>query len=231
MQGIDEGYIVNINKPETWSSYDVVRKIKKITSCRKVGHAGTLDPFATGVLLVCLNKATKLTKELIELPKEYIAVVELGKETDTQDLTGNIIEEKEVPELNQEKISNTLNSFLGEIEQSIPIYSAKRINGQRYYKLARQGKRVPTSSKIVQIYELEIISFGSNLLEFRVACGKGTYIRMLGYDIANKLGTTGHLKKLMRTKIGNYRIEDALTIPQFQATWKTQLTNENISQH
>lgn len=231
MQSFDEGFIVNIYKPETWSSYDVVRKIKKITSCRKVGHAGTLDPFATGVLLVCLNKATKLTEKLMDLPKEYMAVIELGKETDTQDITGNVIDEKAIPTLNQEQISNTINSFLGEIEQSIPIYSAKRIQGQRYYNLARQGKRVPNSSKIVQIHKIEIISFSGNLLEFRVACGKGTYIRMLGYDIAKKLGTTGYLKKLVRTKIGNYRIEEALSIPQFQDSWKTKLKNENISQH
>ena len=231
IQKINGGYIINIDKPGEWTSYDVVRKIKKITHCRKVGHAGTLDPFATGVLLICLNKATKLTQTLMEFPKEYQATLTLGKTTDTLDITGNVIDQQPIPKLNSETIVKTLGSFRGRIEQKIPKYSASKIKGQRSYKLARQGEKIPIRTKFVFIHDIELLSFDDTIVEFRVVCSKGTYIRMLGYDIAQKLGTVGFLTKLRRIKVGEYSEKDAITLSQFEELWQNTLRDESISEN
>lgn len=231
IQKINDGYIINIDKPEDWTSYDVVRKVKVITHCRKVGHAGTLDPFATGVLLICLNKATKLTNSLMEFPKEYQAVLSLGKTTDTLDFTGNFINHQPIPKLNSELIIRTLSSFRGKIKQRIPKYSASKINGQRSYKLARQGQKIPVRTKYVFIHSTELVSFDDQAVEFRVVCSKGTYIRMLGYDIAQKLGTVGFLTKLRRIKVGEYSEKDAITLSQFEELWHNISRDESISEN
>lgn len=228
---IDDGYIINIDKPENWTSFDVVRRVRNYTGIRKVGHAGTLDPFATGVLILCLNKATKLVNKLMELPKEYKTILRLGESTDTLDPTGTIIKKHSIPQLTKEKVIRSLESFLGEIKQQIPKFSASKISGKRAYKLARQGKSIPIRSKIVHIYEIELLNFTPASIEFRVVCGKGTYVRMLGYDIAEKLGTIGYLTQLRRTRIGDYSENTALTIPQFEGLWKTEVGNEDNSKN
>jgi tRNA pseudouridine55 synthase len=220
IQSTDGGYIVSINKPEGWSSFDVVKKIRRITGIKKVGHAGTLDPFATGILLICLEKATKKSADLMELPKEYEAEIQLGKTTDTLDKTGKITAETTVPSLNEAQIRKALAEFIGPIRQKIPAYSASKISGQRSYHLARKGKKIPERYKSVYIYELELLNYRTNMLKIRVLCSRGTYIRTLGFDIAQKLGTAGFLIQLCRTRIGDYQIYDALSPEEFEKVWQ-----------
>lgn len=211
-----EGKILAIDKPSDWTSFDVVNKIRRLTGIKKVGHAGTLDPFATGVLVICMGPATKKSSDIMTLAKEYVAEITFGKETDTMDLTGKFIAEAALPTLTEDKINETLASFLGLIEQEIPAYSAAKHKGKRLYKLARAGKEVPQLFKKVEVYELELLSFSSEKLSIRVLCGKGTYIRTLARDIARKLDSAGYVNKLRRTRVGDYRIEDAYTIESFQ---------------
>jgi tRNA pseudouridine55 synthase len=225
---VDDGYILGIDKPSEWTSFDVVKKIRNITSIRKVGHAGTLDPFASGLLLVCLKKATKLTDKLMDLPKEYHTTLQLGQVTDTLDPTGKIIQSQPVPPLDHSQIKSVLYSFVGRKKQKIPAYSAVKIQGQRSYHLARKGVAVPEKFRFVHIYEIELLNLKKSSITFKVLCGRGTYIRMLGNDIANRLNTVGYLSELRRTRIGNFTVEDALTIPQFMKKWQSELMDESI---
>ncbi len=211
-----EGKILAIDKPSDWTSFDVVNKIRRLTGIKKVGHAGTLDPFATGVLVICMGPATKKSSDIMTLAKEYVAELTFGKETDTMDLTGKFISEAALPTLTEDNINKTLASFLGVIEQEIPAYSAAKHKGKRLYKLARAGKEVPQLFKKVEVYELELLAFSPEKLSIRVLCGKGTYIRTLARDIARKLNSAGYVSKLRRTRVGDYRVEDAYTIESFQ---------------
>lgn len=210
------GAMLTIDKPVDWTSFDVVNKIRRITGIKKVGHAGTLDPFATGVLVICLGPATKQSGDLMNLPKEYIAEIELGRETDTMDVTGKTILEKEVPALTQSAIEATFEAFTGEVEQEVPAYSAAKIKGKRMYKLAREGKEMPQVFKKVTIEAIDLLDFSEKAIHIRVLCGRGTYIRTLGRDIARALNTAGFLKTLVRTRIGDFRIENAQSIEEFQ---------------
>lgn len=210
------GKVVVIDKPAGWTSFDVVNKIRRLTGIKKVGHAGTLDPFATGVLLICLGPATQKSAELMKQSKEYLAEVALGRETDTMDVTGKVIAEMAVPEITPAQVNDVLSSFMGTIEQEIPAYSAAKFQGQRLYKLARAGKEVPTLAKKVDIYDIECLDIQPGLLKIRVECGRGTYIRTLARDIARKLQTGGFVQTLVRTRIGDYRLEDALSLTEFQ---------------
>jgi len=225
---IEGGYILNIEKPEGWSSFDVVKKIKKITGYKKVGHAGTLDPFASGVLLICIGKATKKIKEFMDLPKQYQAILQLGKSTNTLDKTGNFIEEKPIRPFTDREIKQILQSFIGKSKQKVPAYSAVKVGGRRFYSLARQGKEVPERFKTVHIYELQLLESHKDRLTFEVRCSRGTYIRSLGLDIAQKMGTTGYLAELVRKSIGDFRIEDSLSIDQFSALWTKTHNHENF---
>ena len=210
------GAMLTIDKPVDWTSFDVVNKIRRITGIKKVGHAGTLDPFATGVLVICLGPATKQSGELMNLPKEYIAEIELGRETDTMDVTGKTILEKEVPELTQSSIEATFEALTGEVEQEVPAYSAAKIKGKRMYKLAREGKEMPQVFKKVTIEAIDLLDFSEKTIRIRVLCGRGTYIRTLGRDIARALNTAGFLKTLVRTRVGDFLIENAQSIEEFQ---------------
>ena len=229
IQQINDGFIANINKPADWTSFDVVKKIRGITRIKKIGHAGTLDPFAEGVLLICAGKATKQVSQLMNLPKEYLATLTLGTSTETLDKTGKIIEERPIKTLSLSQIDKALKHFIGEIKQRIPEYSASKIKGQRRYKLARKGKKIPESYKTVYIYDLKRDSFEQNKLRFKIKCSRGTYIRMLAYDIAVKLGTVGFLSELTRISIGDFNIGDSFTIPEFEKHWNQTHQNENIS--
>lgn len=231
IQKIDDGYIINIYKPEGWTSFDVVKKIKKVTGLKKVGHAGTLDPFASGVLLVCLGKATKKIKEFMDLPKEYEAILRLGKTTTTLDKTGKIIEEKPIKTFSKDQVVSILNSFLGSSQQKVPAYSAAKIGGRRFYRLARQGKEVPERFRNIQIYELSLLDYQPDKLNFKVRCSRGTYIRTLGLDIAHKMESTGYLEGLVRTSIGPYRVNDSLSIEEFSTVWSKINKNESILFH
>ena len=217
----DPGLIVAIDKPAEWTSFDVVNKIRRITGVKKVGHAGTLDPFATGVLIVCVGRsATRQVDDLMGGEKEYVADIRLGSETDTMDLTGETTLEMPVPALTREAVEAVLPQFVGEIEQEIPAFSAAKIGGQRSYKLARAGKAVPHRTKWVRVDQLTLEDLNDTCLTVRVSCGKGTYIRTLGRDIARALGSAGHLSRLVRTRVGEYTLEKALNLEAFQHNWQ-----------
>lgn len=220
------GSIWVVNKPDGWTSFDVVDKIRRLTGIKKVGHAGTLDPFATGVLLICLGKATKKSAALMDLSKEYIAEISLGSETDTMDVTGKIVSEAVVPVLSEKNIIQVFRPLVGEIDQEIPAYSAAKFKGKRLYKLAREGKPTPQLFKKVRIYGIELLEHSENRLKIRVTCGRGTYIRTLARDIARALNTAGYVKTLVRTRVGDYRLEDAVTIEDIQRE-QIKLKNED----
>ena len=204
-----------------WTSFDVVRKIRYTTRIKKVGHAGTLDPFATGVLILLTGKNTKRQNEFMDMPKTYVAEIALGSQTDTGDRTGVVIESAPIPEINEDAIQSILKIFEGEIQQIPPMYSAKKVEGQTLYKLARKGKVVERKPSLVTIYDITLESFTNDTLNISVNCGKGTYIRVLAEEIGKALGTLAHVRELKRTAIGDYRIEDALSIPEFIEKWKS----------
>ena len=186
--------VLIINKPKGYTSHDIVNIVKKELNITKVGHAGTLDPMATGVLIILLGKATKLSNYLMDHDKEYIATLKLGKRTDTLDSEGQIIEEKEIPALSKENINEVLLSFLGKSKQIPPMYSAIKINGKKLYELARKGEEIERKEREIEIYEIEFIKLKEennkvSEIEFKVNCSKGTYIRTLCEEIAKKLGT------------------------------------------
>lgn len=210
--------IIVINKPKGYTSHDVVAKVKKILNVKKVGHTGTLDPNATGVLPLLLNQGTKLSKYLIEHDKEYEVTLKLGIRTDTLDEEGNIIEEKNVEWDKLNNIEETLNSFIGKQEQIPPMYSAIKVKGKKLYEYARSGQEVEVESRKIEIYNIELqkIEKQENQIRFKVNCSKGTYIRSLCDDIAERLGTIGHMKELNRTEVGRFSIKDAITIEELE---------------
>lgn len=211
--------IIVINKDKGCTSHDIVYKIRKMFNT-KVGHTGTLDPNATGVLPILLGKGTKISKYLIEHDKEYEVVLQLGVKTTTADEEGEIIEEKEVlkESLEQLEIERILKSFIGKIKQMPPKYSAIKVNGRKLYEYARKGQEVEIKPREVEIYNIEItnIQKEKKQIEFKVSCSKGTYIRTLCEDIAEKMRTVGYMKELKRTKVGNFNIEQAITLGQLQ---------------
>ena len=211
--------IVLINKEKNYTSHDVVSIVKKITKS-KVGHTGTLDPNATGVLPLLLGDATKISKYLINHDKKYEVVLELGKKTSTADVEGEVIEEKEVSQTiwKSEYIENILTEFIGEQEQIPPIYSAIKINGKKLYDYAREGKTVTIEPRKIKIYKIELMGFNKEAkqIQFKVNCSKGTYIRSLCEDIAKKLGTVGYMKELNRTQVGEFYIKDSITIAELE---------------
>jgi len=211
----ERGEILNIDKPAGWTSFDVVKKIRNTVKVKKVGHAGTLDPFATGVLLVCTGKATKQVSRLMGMEKEYVAELELGKESDTYDPTGVITENGELRDIARDEIDAVCASFTGEIQQVPPMYSAIKVEGQRLYKLARQGIVIEREARSVHIHSIDVLLYEAPLLRIKVVCSKGTYIRSLAHDIGRVLGCGAYLTKLTRTRVGEYTLEDAHTIPEF----------------
>ena len=204
--------IININKPAGWTSFDVVKKVRGIIKEKKVGHAGTLDPFADGVLVLGTGPDTKKLTDITMASKTYRAELTLGKSTDTQDRDGKISKEAVVPGLTRQTINSVLASFDGIQEQIPPMYSAKQVNGQRLYKLARRNKTVERVPVKITIYQISLLDYNEPVITFEVTCSKGTYVRVLGADIAAKLGTVGHLTALTRTSVGSYHITDAMTI-------------------
>jgi len=206
-------------KPVAWTSFDVVKKVRSVTRVRKVGHAGTLDPFAERVLVLCLGKATKRVSRLMDLDKEYLAKVKLGVATDTLDPAGIVTDTAPVPALSRDDIVETLDRFVGTIEQVPPMFSALKVNGTRLYQLARAGKTVPRDSRKVRVYGIELIAWRPpDELELQVTCGKGTYVRTLAADLAQALNTIGHLTALTRTRVGPYGQADAIRMDQL-ASW------------
>ena len=204
--------VVVIDKLVGWSSHDVVAKIRntlrKIHDKKiKVGHGGTLDPFATGVLLILVGKATRRFEEIKDWDKEYVLEIKLGVETDTGDSTGEVVKTCKVTNLTSFEVEEVLESFLGRQEQEIPKFSAKKIAGKKMYELARAGKKIERQAKMVEITEIELLGLQGSALKVRVVCGGGTYMRQLAVDVGKKLGLPAHAKSLRRTRVGEYRLE------------------------
>ncbi|MCP4359680.1 MAG: tRNA pseudouridine(55) synthase TruB [Chloroflexi bacterium] len=212
--------VLNIDKSGGLTSHDVVNRIRRAASIRKVGHAGTLDPLATGVLLLCLGRATRLVEYLVGQPKIYEATIRLGQTTDTYDAEGEIVAERPLT-FPDADLSPTFARFRGEIEQVPPMYSALKRGGQPLYKLARQGIMVERPPRTVTIYGLELLNYHSPNLTIRVACSSGTYIRSLAYDLGEALGCGGHITALRRTAVGEFTLETAVPL--------NQLTPESLS--
>jgi tRNA pseudouridine55 synthase len=211
--------IYNIYKPVGWTSFDVVKKLRGITRDKKVGHGGTLDPFAEGVLVIGTNADTKTLTEISGTIKSYRAILTLGEETDTLDIDGKIINRCPVSILDEKKVKSVLNDFLGESQQVPPMYSAKKVNGVRLYKMARKNQFVERKPTLINIYDIKLNNIEENRIDFSVTCSKGTYIRVLGLEIAKKLGTVGHLTQLTRTAVGEYRIHDSVKLKEFGEKW------------
>lgn len=207
--------IIIMHKEAGFTSHDVVAKMRGICKQKKIGHTGTLDPAATGVLPVCLGNATKLCDMLTDKDKEYVAELMLGVETDTQDLTGAVLREKEVT-CKAEEVRSTVMSFVGDYMQVPPMYSALKVDGKKLYELARAGKEVERQARPVVIHEIEILEMNLPVVKMRVACSKGTYIRTLCADIGEKLGCGGTMKSLQRTRVGCFGLEEAVTLAELE---------------
>ena len=208
--------IILVNKDSYITSRGVVNKLVKILNTKKIGHTGTLDPMAKGVLVVLTNKYTKLVDLITSLDKEYIATIKLGIKTDTLDITGNILEENNNINLDEFKIKDTLQSFIGKYIEEIPVYSAVHVNGKRLYEYARNNEEVILPKKEVIIYDIELLEYKNDLIKFRVVVSKGTYIRSLINDICNKLNVIGCMNDLIRTKQGIFKIEDSYTLEEIE---------------
>ena len=211
--------VINIYKIKGFTSHDVVAKLRGIMRQKKIGHTGTLDPDATGVLPVCLGNATKLCDMLTEKEKEYIAKVQLGVITDTQDMTGTVLSLKEVA-VSEEEVRLAVASFVGPYEQIPPMYSALKVNGKKLYELAREGKEVERKARPVVIHEIEILEMELPTLTMRVRCSKGTYIRTLCHDLGEKLGCGAAMAALERTKSGQFSLDTAFTLAELEAKLK-----------
>ena len=211
--------IIIINKEKNYTSNDVVSIVKKITKS-KVGHTGTLDPNATGVLPLLIGNATKVSKYLINHDKEYEVVLQLGIRTETADVEGKVIEQKEVTAemLNKDNIEEKLQQFIGKQEQIPPIYSAIKVNGKKLYEYARKGQEVELKPRQIEIYSIQLVGINEKekQISFKVKCSKGTYIRSLCEDISKKLGTVGYMKELNRLQAGEFYIKDAVTISEMK---------------
>lgn len=204
--------IVNIYKEKGYTSHDVVAVLRKVVGQKKIGHTGTLDPDATGVLPVCLGRATKVCELLTDHDKTYEALLLLGKTTDTQDISGEVLEEKDPAHLTEEEVRSCIESFIGAYDQVPPMYSALKVNGKKLYELAREGKIVERKSRRVQIHGIRILEMNLPHVRMEVDCSKGTYIRTLCHDIGEKLQVGGCMEELERTKVGRFLKEDAVTL-------------------
>lgn len=224
--------IIIINKTKGCTSHDIVYKIKKLLN-EKVGHTGTLDPMAEGVLPILIGKGTLLSKYLINHDKKYIVELQLGTKTDTADSEGKIIEEQPVDKeiLSKENIKLILKTFIGKQEQVPPIYSAIKVNGKKLYEYARKGQQVELKPRKIEIYDIKLIDFSveEKLIKFEVFCGKGTYIRSLCEDIATKFETVGYMKSLKRTQVGDFKIENSITIEELNKIVEDNKTNSEES--
>lgn len=207
--------IINIYKEAGFTSHDVVAKMRGILRQKKIGHTGTLDPDAVGVLPVCLGSGTKLCDMLTDKDKQYEAVLLLGVETDTQDTSGLVKEEKQVT-VSKEQVEEAILSFVGDYQQVPPMYSALKIDGKKLYELARAGKEVERKARAVVIHEIQILEMNLPRVRMLVSCSKGTYIRTLCHDIGQKLGCGGAMEKLTRTKVSSFCIEDAITLKELE---------------
>lgn len=208
--------IINVNKPKGITSFDVIRKLRKILSLKKIGHTGTLDPLAEGVLLVCVGKATKLAQDIEAHSKEYIAEFELGYKTDTYDIEGTVIDKVENFSVTKEKLLEVINTFLGNIKQIPPMYSAIKVNGQKLYDLARKGETIEREARDIFIESIELLEFDGKKAKIKCSVSKGTYIRSLIYDIGEELKTFAVMTSLLRTKVGEETLDKSFTLSEIE---------------
>lgn len=203
--------ILLLNKAQNKTSRDMVNELNHIFDMNKIGHTGTLDPLATGVLVICIGKYTKLVDELSALQKEYVAQIKVGLKTDTLDITGNVVEER-VCQFNKEDIKNVFNNIKGKFVQTIPAYSAKKINGKKLYEYARKGEEIKLPKNEIEIFSIELLNIDNDTITFKTVVSKGTYIRSLIDEICNRLNIIGTMNSLVRTKQGHFTLENSYTI-------------------
>ena len=212
--------VLIVNKPKVFTSRDVINELNRKLGTKKIGHTGTLDPIATGVLVVAIGSYTKLVNDLTSLDKEYIAEIKLGIKTDTGDITGKVLEENSNYNISKEDILNVFNLFPKEYEQTVPKYSAVKVGGKKLYEYARNNIDVELPKRLVKIYELELLVFDNDVIKFRVNVSKGTYIRSLIEDLCDKLGVLGTMNSLVRTKQGRFSIEDSYVLDEINKDTK-----------
>lgn len=220
--------VLNLDKPKGITSQEAVTSVKRLFHAKKAGHCGTLDPIATGVLLVCLNEATKISRFLTDLDKEYIARIKLGERTDTFDSEGKVIEKVEGFSFTALEVSKVIRAFQGEIEQTPPMYSAIKKNGTPLYTLARKGITVEREKRLVRINRIDLLYLDLPFVDIRVQCSKGTYIRSLCNDIGNALGVGGHITELRRISIGHFSDHDSITLEELKTLIKKGLSHSSI---
>ena len=208
----NNGQTLLVDKDLDWTSFDVVKKIKKIIKCKKVGHAGTLDPLATGLLIICTGKNTKKINDIQNQDKVYTGEFILGKSTPSHDLETEFNSQKDIKNITTDRIEEVSKRFVGEQLQRPPKFSAVKVNGKRAYEYARDNEEVKIKEKIINIYEFKIIEYNLPKISFKISCTKGTYIRSIARDFGEKLGCGAVLSKLRRTEIGNYNVKDAFKV-------------------
>lgn len=221
--------ILSINKDKNMTSHDVVAIIRKKLNMKQIGHTGTLDPMATGVLPICVGRATKLAPYIVEQGKSYIAELKFGAQTSTYDSEGEIINEKYDFNFNKNDIEDVLKGFTGKIDQIPPIYSAIKVNGKKLYDYARQGLDVEIKARPVTIYKLDLLQYKENYAKIYIECSKGTYIRSLINDIGIKLGTYAHMTSLIRTSVGNFDIKDSISIDDLKTLETNQIFDKMVN--
>src|SRR3954471_2380303 len=209
--------ILLVDKPGEHTSHDVVARLRGKLKMKRIGHAGTLDPMATGLLIILVGKATRVSQYLISLDKEYEGTIELGKVTDTQDADGEVMETRPVPPLTEGQVKSAIQSFLGDQYQTPPMYSAIKIDGVPLYKSARKGEDVEREPRFIRVSSWDVTRFASPQIDFRLRCTKGTYVRTLAHDLGQKLGCGAHLAALRRTGTDKFNVSQALTLEQIQA--------------
>ena len=223
----NDGYIVSIWKDPDWTSNDIIRFLKPQVKPLKIGHAGTLDPFASGILIVCVGKMTKKVSFFMDEEKEYLVKIKFGKRTDTLDCTGKVTKEKKYNQSTDENLLKVFDSYLGEINQIPPMFSALKKDGKRLYELARKGITVDRKPRKINIKNIDLMENGKDFIIINVTCGKGTYIRSLARDLAQDLNTEGYVEELTRTRIGEYDKSSSINVKEFK-DWlqsKQHLTN------
>lgn len=210
-----EGVLL-VDKPTDHTSHDVVARLRRKLQMKRIGHAGTLDPMATGLLIMLIGKATKISQYLISLDKEYEGTIELGKVTDSQDAQGQVMETKPVPALTEPELRTAMQGFLGDQYQTPPMYSAIKIDGVPLYKSARKGEEIEREPRFIRVSEFELTRFGLPAFDFRLRCSKGTYVRTIAHDLGQRLGCGAHLAALRRTATDRFNIAQALTLDEIE---------------
>jgi tRNA pseudouridine55 synthase len=228
-QDLLDGQVILIDKPLEWTSFQVIGKLRWVYKIKKIGHAGTLDPLATGLLIVCTGKFTKKINEYMGMEKEYTGTITLGATTPTYDLEGEQQNQKPFDHLTEQQLLDATQPFIGAILQVPPAHSAIKVNGQRLYTLARQGKEVKLEPRPVVIHSFEITGIELPHVHFKVVCGTGTYIRSLAHDFGQALGVGGFLSKLVRTRIGNFHVSDAQSPMDIEKEWLAKRAKESAA--